>query len=84
MNAADYDLWRSTFGSTINLLADAHKNGVVDASDYNIWRNSLVGGGASLGLHASVPEPGSLTLVLIGVCLGGRRATTLRGWTRKS
>ncbi len=66
---ADYQLWKSQFGSTGAPAADANQNGVVDAADYTIWRNNL--GASSLGAAAaglSVPEPSSLfALIVLGV-----------------
>ena len=47
----DYDLWRSTFGSTIiaGTGADGNGNGTIDAADYVIWRKNLPpAGGTSL------------------------------------
>jgi hypothetical protein len=85
-NAADYTLWRSTYGSTTNLLADGNRNGRVDGGDYTIWRNAMEGlaGGSSFGVSAAIPESSTIVLAVVGVCLGGLRRTTLRGWTRKS
>jgi hypothetical protein len=74
VNAADYTVWRQSFGSTTNLAADGNLNGVVDAADHVIWRNNFgqamppAGTGvnsASLGATI-VPEPGSLVLFLVG------------------
>ena len=42
VEAVDYDVWRSAFGSTgVGLAADGNQDGVVDAADYAIWRNNL-------------------------------------------
>jgi hypothetical protein len=58
VDAADYDRWRQTFGTTgANLAADGNKNGTIDAADYVVWRNNE---GASVFTGAggsAVPEP---------------------------
>ncbi len=41
VNHSDWFLWRATFGSTSDLLADGNGNGVIDAADYVIWRKNL-------------------------------------------
>jgi hypothetical protein len=68
VDQADFNLWRSTFGSTSDLDADANMNGVVDAADYVVWRKYAQGSmGSSAGLAVSeptavVPEPATLWL----------------------
>jgi hypothetical protein len=62
VSAADYDLWRTTFGSTSKLAADANQDNVVDAADYVIWRKAFDAAGAGVAA-ASVPEP-SVTAIL--------------------
>ncbi|HEX3600768.1 MAG TPA: peptidylprolyl isomerase [Lacipirellulaceae bacterium] len=74
VNAADYAVWRSSFGSTTNAAADGNGNGVVDAADYVVWRNTLgQSGGPGVGtggfIGGNVPEPTSAVLVLIGSVL---------------
>jgi glucose/arabinose dehydrogenase len=67
VDASDYGVWRSTFGSSIgNPAADGSGNGVVDASDYVVWRKNLgasVHTSAGASAASEVPEP-SLTLFL--------------------
>jgi hypothetical protein len=41
VEALDYLLWDSTFGSTLELAADGNGNGIVDAADFTIWRDHL-------------------------------------------
>ncbi|MEX2170299.1 MAG: S8 family serine peptidase [Pirellulales bacterium] len=60
----DYDLWRSSFGSTSSLAADGNGNNVIDAADYAVWRDNL-GAGVGSGTAAAVPEPSSIVLALM-------------------
>jgi hypothetical protein len=87
----DYDLFVDTFGSTIDLRADGNQNGVVDASDYTIWRdfmetmspieeevmlaNPLVA--LATSPITAIPEPHAI--LLVGISIGSyllRRRTT--------
>jgi len=43
VDGSDYEVWKMSFGSTMDLWADGNNNGVVDAADYTIWRNNLGG-----------------------------------------
>jgi hypothetical protein len=64
VNGADYNYWRSTYGSVNSLAADGNNDGVVDMADYVVWREHA--GGAGVGSEATVPEPGLATLVIFG------------------
>lgn len=65
VDAADYVVWRKENGSI---------------EDYNTWRahfGETAGGGSSIGGLASVPEPETLCLAVLGIaaiCAGKRRA----------
>ena len=66
VDAADYAMWRSTFGSISQLAADASGNAVVDAADYVIWRKNLsTAGNANGQLTTSVPEPANVLLIAL-------------------
>jgi hypothetical protein len=49
IDAPDYDIWKTNFGSTDNLAADGNANGTVDAADYTVWRDHLGDSAAPLG-----------------------------------
>jgi hypothetical protein len=64
VNAGDYNLWRSKFGTFGNLLgtdADGNDDGMVDAADYVIWRQKSGGPPSN---QAAVPEPNLTIFVL--------------------
>ena len=77
VNAADYTIWRDTFGqSGSDLPADGNGNNGIDAGDYEVWKQRFgetQGSGSGLG-RAAVPEPASITLafLLIGLIFGLR------------
>jgi glucosylceramidase len=71
VDVRDYDVWRTSFGSSSDLSADGNKNGVVDAADYTVWKDNFgvtaAGNGAESAVNA--PEPSGLVLI-IGTALG--------------
>jgi dockerin type I repeat protein len=71
VDAADYSLWRSTFGSTSQLDADGNADGIVDAADYVVWRDHFTevsAISAAIGTLA-VPEPPTLVAITIALFL---------------
>ncbi|MGE3638847.1 MAG: hypothetical protein AB7G28_09825 [Pirellulales bacterium] len=62
VDAADYTIWRDTFGQVgPDLAADGNGNGEIDSGDYEVWKqnfglNNGPGSGASLSA-SRVPEP---------------------------
>lgn len=82
VNSADYDYWRSTYGSTNSLAADGNNDGIVDMADYVVWRDHV--GASGLGSGNSVPEPGVWVILFSAVwalvfCNRSRWMTTFRG-----
>ncbi len=72
VDVADYNLWKSTFGTVVTNFsgADGNGNGIVDAADYSIWRNFLgyvapPGSGSGALAADGVPEPCSLLLLVM-------------------
>lgn len=92
VNAADFNVWQTDFGSTTKAEADGNGDGVVDAADYTIWRNSLgqtssPGGGSSRLWADAVPEPtaaflGGIAAATCWLCLHRSFSRRLRQWLR--
>jgi hypothetical protein len=70
VDAADYAVWRASFGSTSNLNADGNNNGVIDAADYVVWKDK-VGNAAAAAQATAIPEPGTMLLCLLQSVLLG-------------
>jgi hypothetical protein len=62
VDADDYDVWRTTFGSNTMLAADGNKDNIINAADYVNWRRAVqpVGGDA---LAVAVPEPRAIAIL---------------------
>jgi hypothetical protein len=67
VDAADYLVWRSSYGSAgANLPADGFPDGFIDEYDYDVWRERFgrtSGAGSGMSESSAVPEPGALMLV---------------------
>ncbi|HVT28034.1 MAG TPA: carbohydrate-binding protein, partial [Lacipirellulaceae bacterium] len=74
VDAADFDLWRTTFG-TADTRADANADGTVDGADYIIWRKYFGTAAAAsyvlVDSRPAVPEPTSFCLLILGAVLVG-------------
>ncbi len=63
VNAADYIVWRNTFGTTVTPYsgADGDGSGTIGNADYALWRANYGATSSALGtlMPAAVPEPGT-------------------------
>ena len=78
VDAADYTVWRDTFGSTADLRANGDDTGasagIIDEADYTVWKSNFgnSGSGQSGLTTTAVPEPSSVVLVVLAIWGLGR------------
>ncbi|MCA9187199.1 MAG: hypothetical protein KDA99_16340 [Planctomycetales bacterium] len=64
VDAADYTIWKDSFGSSDDLVADGNENGTIDAADYTVWKDNF--GSTMQRVSARfVPEPNAGTLLMM-------------------
>jgi hypothetical protein len=75
VNAADYTVWRNTFGIgvTQGSGADGNNSRTIDVGDYTFWKSRygtlIEGSGAGQGGNLQVPEPSNLSTMLAALGL---------------
>ncbi len=82
VDAADYTVWRDSYGQTgTGLAADADGDGLVDDADFTLWKQNYGTTAASGSAFdvAAVPEPTSLMLAMLGMLIAGGRMARRRG-----
>ena len=80
VDAADYTVWRDTFGQSVATAgdgADGDLSGTIDAGDYAFWKSNfgtvIPPGAGSLASAGAVPEPTCLILALSALAFVPRR-----------
>ena len=72
VDAADYVVWRKNEG-TSNLLPNDLIGGTIGAAQYDQWRShfgQIAGSGLAASSLATVPEPASTILMILGAAFG--------------
>jgi hypothetical protein len=84
VDAADYTVWRDTFGQMVanGTGADGNGDGTINTGDYDFWKMKFGNpAGAGSGAAIAAPEPTSLALLALGslalaVLCAGRQLRT--------
>ena len=91
VDAQDYVVWQRNVGLTGGATyarGDGNRDGDVTVADYDIWRShfgeTASGFASAGGLASAIPEPSSIALAMLGICLWGQRPIRLKAWTRQS
>ena len=77
VDAADYVVWRKTFGKTgPGLAADGNFNFEIDPGDYTVFRNhfgEVFSSGSGTATNVAVPEPVSAVILSAGMVMMSAR-----------
>ena len=74
VDAADYVVWRKSLETGMALANETRSIGVTDAEDYDAWTVNFgalaeIGGGNIGSTSPAVPEPSSVALSIIALCI---------------
>jgi uncharacterized membrane protein len=75
VNAADLALWRTGFGlsdTATHSDGDADGEQDVDGADFLLWQRQHGSGPSTLGGSSEVPEPSTMSMLMIGGCWGAQ------------
>ncbi len=71
VDAADYTVWRDNLGAPAGTLMNDTVGGVIGSAQYTLWRANFGTSRPAAALAGgSVPEPGTLALLALAVCIG--------------
>ena len=75
VDAADYTLWRDTFGQSVTTGtgADGVADGAITELDYEFWKGRFGTAATGSGAGQAVPEPTSIILLVLSVIGAGCR-----------
>jgi hypothetical protein len=73
VDAADYAIWRHTFGQTVTAGsgADGNGNGTIDNADFDFWKARFGNSASGAAASAAVPEPSVIYLALMAASAAG-------------
>ena len=77
VDAADYTVWRNTFGQTVFWHgdgADGDQSGTIDDGDYDFWKEhfgDVVSTAMAIGTGQAVPESSTAMLMLLSLAAAG-------------
>lgn len=63
-DAADYTVWRDSFGSTDDFRADGNQSGTTDGADFLLWQRNYGLVSSISSTSSTVPEPSTLFMLL--------------------
>ena len=84
VDAADYTVWRDNFGAPAGTLPNDVDGGMIGQAQYDTWKANFgmtTGAGGGSLAHGAVPEPATVSLLLLAIAAGcmRRQMTYARG-----
>lgn len=71
VDAADFTLWRDSFGSNVAVGAgaDGDRDGVIGPGDYEVWKTNFGQTNGGSGSGSTVPEPAAASIALVAMAM---------------